>query len=385
MMTHSGDTRTALVVSGGGARAAYEVGVLKALRELMPRHGRPPFSIYCGISGGSINAAALAMASDDFAAGVDQLLAFWSELHANDVYRADPLGMAMSGGRWLTALMSGWMFRAPPQSLFDNAPLRQRLSKLLEFSRLEGAIAHHSLRALSITCSGYASGQCVSFFQGRADLEPWHRPQRAGAHVALTVDHIVASMAVPFLFPAEKLHREYFGDGAMRELAPLSPAVRLGADRILVIGTGRMADQDSERWRSRGRPSLAETAGHVLAGIYVDRVTADIERMSQVNRLAARIPAEVRQREGLPWRPIDLMVVQPTERLDTLATTLLDDLPWAVRTALRSIGVRTDAGGALLSYLMFEAAYTRRLIDLGYRDAMAQRGELSVFLDLDKA
>jgi NTE family protein len=384
MMTHPGDSRTALVVSGGGARAAYEVGVLKALRELMPQHGRSPFSIYCGISGGSINAAALAMASDDFAAGVDKLLSFWSELHADDVYRADRLGMAVSGGRWLAALLSGWMFRSPPRSLFDNAPLRQRLSTWLEFAKLEGAIAHHSLRALSITCSGYASGQCVSFFQGRADLEPWHRPQRAGAHVALGVDHVVASMAVPFLFPAEKLHREYFGDGAMRELAPLSPAVRLGADRILVIGTGRMADLDSERWRSRGRPTLAETAGHVLAGIYVDRVTADIERMSQVNRLAARIPAEVRAREGLPWRPIDLMVVQPTERLDTLATTLLGELPWAVRTLLRGIGVRGDAGGALLSYLMFEAAYTRRLIDLGYRDAMAQRGEMSVFLDLDK-
>lgn len=381
---HTADTRTALVVSGGGARAAYEVGVLKALRELKPPHGRSPFSIYCGISGGSINATLLAMATDDFAAGVDKLEAFWSNLHAADVYRADPLGVAISGGQWLAALVSGWLLGLPPRALFDNAPLRERLSKLLQFSNLDAAISHHSLRALSITCSGYASGQCVSFFQGRADLEPWHRPQRAGAHVALGVDHIIASMAVPFLFPAEKLHREYFGDGAMRELAPLSPAIRLGADRILVIGTGRMADQDSERWRSRGRPTLAETAGHVLAGIYVDRVTADIERMSQVNRLAARIPGEVREREGLPWRPIDLMVVQPTERLDTLAATLLGELPWAVRALLRGIGVRNDVGGALLSYLMFEAAYTRRLIDLGYRDAMAQRGELSVFLDLDR-
>ncbi len=383
-MPHS-DTSTALVVSGGGARAAYEVGVLKALRELVPRHGRSPFSIYCGISGGSINAAGLALAADDFGAGVDRLVAFWSGLHAGDVYRADPLGVAVSGGRWLAALTAGWLFGRGPRALFDNAPLQPLLAKHLEFPKFDQAVARHSLRALSITCSGYASGQCVSFFQGRADLEPWHRPQRAGAHVALGVDHVVASMAAPFLFPAKKLHREYFGDGAMRELAPLSPAVHLGADRILVIGTGRMADEDSERWRSHGRPTLAETAGHVLAGIYVDRVTSDIERMSQVNRLAARIPADVREREGLPWRPIDLMVVQPTERLDTLAATLLDELPWAVRMLLRGMGVRKDSGGALLSYLMFEAAYTRKLIDLGYRDAMAQRGELSVFLDLDRA
>jgi NTE family protein len=382
-MQSSVDTRTALVLSGGGARAAYEVGVLKALRDIMPQHSRSPFSIYCGISGGSINAAILATNTDDFTAGVGKADAFWSELHAADVYRADPVGVAVSGGRWLVALAVGWALGSPPRALFDNTPLRQSLIKYLEFSKLDKAIAHHSLRALGITCSGYASGQCVSFFQGRADLEPWHRPQRAGAHVALGVDHIIASMAVPFLFPAERLHREYFGDGAMRELAPLSPAIRLGADRILVIGTGRMADQDSERWRSRGRPSLAETAGHVLAGIYVDRVSADIERMSQVNRMAARIPVETREREGLPWRPIDLMVVQPTERLDLLAATLLDELPWAVRAVLRGLGVRNDAGGALLSYLMFEAAYTRRLIDLGYQDAMAQRGELSVFLDLD--
>jgi NTE family protein len=384
-MHATADTRTALVVSGGGARAAYEVGVLKAIRELASHNnGRSPFSIYCGISGGAINAAGLALATDNFAAGVDRLESFWSGLHAGDVFRADALGIGVSGGRWLAALTAGWLFRTGPRALLDNTPLRRLLAQKFDFSALDDTVASHSLRALSITCSGYASGQCVSFFQGRADLEPWHRPQRAGAHVALGVKHIMASMAVPFLFPPEKLHREYFGDGAMRELAPLSPAIRLGADRILVIGPGRMADVASERWRGTGRPTLAETAGQVLAGIYVDRVSADIERLSQVNRLAARIPVEVRQREALPWRPIELMVVQPSERLDTLAASFADELPRAVRVLLRGMGVRKDAGGAFLSYLMFESAYTRKLIELGYRDAMAQRGELRVFLDLDK-
>ncbi len=378
------DTRTALVVSGGGARAAYEVGVLKAVKDLMPRHGHSPFSIYCGISGGAINAVGLAAATDDFRAGVEGLESFWSGLHAGDVYRADPWGVVMSGGRWLMALTAGWLFGTGPRALLDNAPLRRLLSAQLDFSRLEGAITNQSLRALSLSCSGYASGQCVSFFQGRADLEPWHRPQRAGAHVALGVEHVMASMAVPFLFPAERLHREYFGDGAMRELAPLSPAVRLGADRMLVIGTGRMADLASERWRSTGRPTLADTAGQVLAGIFVDRVSADIERMQQVNRLVARISPEVREREGLPWRPVELMVIQPSERLDAVAANMAEELPWAVRLLLRGMGVRKGAGGAFVSYLLFEAAYTRRLIELGYRDAMARRGELSVFLDLDK-
>ena len=300
------------------------------------------------------------------------------------MYRADALGVALSSSRWLAAVVASGLIGSDPRSILDNRPLRQRLSELLDFSGIEDAINHRSLRALGITCSGYASGQCISFFQGRADIEPWQRPQRAGAHVALNVDHVMASMAVPLLFPAERLHREYFGDGAMRELAPLAPAIHLGADRILVIGTGRMAAVASERWRDRGRPTFAETAGHLLSGLYVDRITADIERMRQVNRLAARIPHETREREGLPWRPIELMVVQPKERLDQLATGLVKELPWAVRALLRGMGVRSETGGALVSYLLFQGAYTRRLIELGYQDAMALRGELSVFLDLDR-
>jgi NTE family protein len=378
------DNRTALVLSGGGARAAYEVGVLKALRQRAAPQQRSPFSIFCGVSGGAINATSLAIAADDFGAGVDALESFWSALHAEDVYRADPWDVAVSGGRWLAALSAGWLFGSAPRGLLDNSPLERLLAEQLDFGHLEKVVASQSLRALSLTCSGYASGQCVSFFQGRADLEPWQRVQRVGAHVPLSVKHVMASLAVPFMFSAVKLHREYFGDGAMRELAPLSPAVRLGAKRILVIGTGRMAAEDGTRSASAGYPSLAETAGHVLSGIYIDSLSADIERMEQMNRLSANIPAEVMQREELPWRPIELMVIQPSERLDVLAANMAGDLPWAVRTLLRGMGVRDAAGGAFASYLLFEVRYIRYLIDLGYRDTLARLGEISAFLDLDR-
>jgi NTE family protein len=382
-MMHGASRRTALVVSGGGARAAYEVGVLKALRQLLRQPELNPFPLLCGVSGGAINAAGLALSAENFATAVDQLEAFWSELATADVYRTDALGVTLSGGRWLAGLAGGWLFGSGPGSFLDNRPFRQRLTRQFDFACLDRGVAAHALHALSITCSGYLSGQCVSFFQGRADLEPWHRPQRGGAHVSLGVDHILASMAVPFLFPAVKLHREYFGDGTMRELAPLSPAIHLGADRILVIGTGPMAAREGDRNPVRRYPSVADTAGHVLAGIYVDSLSADLERMRQVNRLVACVPEERRVAEDMSWRPIDLMVIEPSERLDHLAARHVKNLPWPMRSLLKGIGVSDTAGGAFASYLLFEPSYLRALIDLGFRDAIARRDDLAGFLDLD--
>lgn len=370
------EARIALVCSGGGARAAYEVGVLKALREMLPQPARSPFSIYCGVSGGAINAAGLALAADDFTHGVDTLESLWSGLRMADVLRADPWSVAVSGARWVLGL--------EPRALFDNSPLRQLLARHLDFLRLEKLVSSQALHALSITCSGYNSGQSVSFFQGRADIEPWRGTQRATAHVALGVEHVVASLAMPFLFPAEKLHREFFGDGAMRDLAPLSPAVHLGAKRILVIGTGRMGADEPVRTSTSRYPSPAEIVGHLLSAVYADCLAADVEHMNQINRIVACMPEEVRCYESLPWRPIDLMVIEPSERLDLLASSLIGELPWAIRLVLRRMGVRGDAGSAFLCYLMFEAAYTRKLIELGYRDAMARRSALQAFLGLDR-
>jgi NTE family protein len=371
--------KTALILTGGGARAAYQVGVLKAIKELLPDPKENPFPILCGTSAGAINAATMAVWAEDFGAGVDRLDEVWTNFRAADVYRADPVGIGVSGARWLSTLAFGWLTRRSPRSLLDNTPLRRLLEQTLDFSRIEQAIAHRALHSVSITCSGYSSGQSVSFFQGRADLEPWKRSQRFGAHVKLGLDHLMASSAIPFIFPAVRLHREWFGDGSMRQLVPISPAIHLGADRIVVIGAGGTS---AEKARPQGEryPSLAQIAGHALSSIFLDGLAVDLERMVRINRTLSLIPEEVRHERGLALRSIDLLHISPSQRLDHLAARHAKALPWPVRVLLRGIGAMNRNGGALASYLLFERPYTEALIALGYADTMARRTEVKAFL-----
>lgn len=371
--------RTALVLSGGGARAAYQVGVLRAVKELLPEPGRNPFPILCGTSAGSLNAAALACLADDFGLGVAKLNHVWGNFHAGQVYRADPAGICMSGAAWLSAMMFGWLGRHPPRSLFDVAPLRALLVEALDFTRIDQAIASGSLCAVAITASGYVSGESVCFVQGDERLEMWRRSQRVSVRVALNVDHLMASSAIPFLFPANLVHREHFGDGSMRQQAPISPAIHLGADRILVVGCG-YRPTSAERLIDDRYPSLAQVAGHAMSSIFLDSLYADLERLQRINKTLGIIPAEIKQRAGLSLRPIETLVIEPSQRLDHLAAEHVHCLPWPVRWLLRGIGATSQRGSALASYLLFEKAYTRALMDLGYADAMARRDELAAFL-----
>ncbi len=373
--------RIALILTGGGARAAYQVGVLKAVRELLPEPHRNPFQILCGTSAGAINAATMAIWAENFSAGVDHLCRVWENFHAHQVYRTDILGVAGSGARWLSALMFGWITHRAPRSLLDNSPLCRLLVNKLDFNRIGQAIESQALHSVSITCSGYSSGQSVTFFQGRADLEPWQRSQRVGSHVKLGADHLMASSAIPFIFPAVKINREWFGDGSMRQTAPISPAIHLGADKVLVIGAGRLHEENA-RPRTEVYPSLAQIAGHALSSIFLDSMSVDLERLIRINHTISLIPKEVRDEQEMALRPIDVLVIAPSERLDHLAARNAWALPWPVRMLLRGIGAMNRNGGALISYLLFERAYTCALIDLGYRDTLEKRQEVLKFLDL---
>jgi len=368
--------RAGLVLTGGGARAAYQAGVLKAVRDILDKPARNPFPILAGTSAGAINIACLASTADDFSAAVAKLLVFWERMRCDHIYRTDPWSIMKSGARWLAATML--LSRRNPISLLDNAPLRDLMQANLHMERIQAHLDSGALYAVCVTASGYTSGQSVSFFQGGSGLEGWERNQRIGAAVSLKVEHLLASAALPFIFPAVKLHREYFGDGSMRQIAPVSPALHLGADRVLIVGSGRQSI-DQPRARSNVYPSLAQIAGHALNSIFLDSLMVDIERLERINRTLSLIPPDALKDSQL--RPVKVLFIAPSQPLERIAARFVHELPSTVRFMLRPTGALNRSGSNLASYLLFEEPFCRALIQLGYDDTVRRDAEVRQFFD----
>lgn len=377
----SGTGQIALVLAGGGARAAYQVGALMAVKEILGNPVRNPFPIISGTSAGAINAAVLAMHADNFSAGVDRLYQVWSTFHPSQVYRSDPAGVFINSAYWAGALLFGALVKDDKVSLFDNEPLRDLLGKEIDFDAIGRHVDNGHLRAFSVTASGYTSGQSCTFFQGAPDVQGWKRSQRVGICSKLRVDHLLASAAIPFAFPAIKVNREYFGDGSMRQMAPVSPALHLGADRVFVVGTARLKKELPARVSGHTYPSLAQIAGHAMSSIFLDTLVVDLELLARLNSTLMLVDPQRLKESGLPLHHVDVCVACPTHSLDVLAPQYVRNLPWAIRFLLRSIGAMRKGGATLASYMLFDSQYCQALIRMGYDDTIANRADIATFFD----
>lgn len=375
-----------LILSGGGSRAAYQVGVLVGLSELTPITTPNLFPIISGTSAGAINALALATHAGNLHAAVDSMLEVWGGFRSDHVMRTDWPGLLVQAWRWSrTNLLGNGDERTT--ALLDNRPLRELLDRHMHFGCIEGALQAGQLRAISVCAFDYKNSQSVYFYQSRSRIAPWRRHRRVGIQTRLGLDHLMASAAIPLLFPPVLLNRSWYGDGALRQQSPLSPALHLGANRVLVIGvthktgSGPVAGQPGPVVKTPAPPSLAQLGGHLLHSTFIDNLETDLEQLERMNHLASYQPLGMRDTaNGI--RHVDVLVISPSEPLDVIAARHRDALPAGLRLFLRGSGATRSSGSELLSYLLFEAEYCNELIELGRRDALAQADDLKRFLGL---
>ena len=381
----------ALVLMGGGARTAYQAGVLKALAAMLDASTanpqRFPFRWLFGTSAGALNAAYLGSQAAQGLAALTQLAHFWRGLRSEQVYRLDAPG-------WVRAnrLVAGWTLARQVRrhrALLDTMPLVDTLHRAIDLKALEHALEQRHIDVLGVSASSYTSGEHWTFCQTRADspVQPWHRPGRRADFQPITIEHLMASSAIPFLFPAVPLwvdgHREHFGDGSMRQLSPLSPAIHFGARRVLVIGVGQ-PQRSGLAARVSHEPTAGTIAGHAMASVFHDTLQSDVEQTQRVSQTLAQLPPHLAA--ALPYRPVEVLALQPSFSLDELALKYIGALPRPTRNTLVGLGAldtgRAAAGSAaaLASYLLFEPDFVSALMELGETDARQRQDELMRFM-----
>ncbi len=361
----------AAVLTGGGARAAYQAGVLRGIGKQFPELR---FPILTGVSAGAINASYLASHAQALGPASEDMCRLWNGIEIEDVFRADLSGLARNSLSWLTRLGLGRQSSRPgQQGLVDTAPLRALLRRELQAADgpipgIADNIAKGHLSALALMTVNYGTGQTVTWIEGR-DIETWERPERVAWQTRLTVEHVMASSALPLLFPAVALPGGWYGDGGIRLSAPLSPALHLGADRVLAIST-RYAPTSEEAGEStiRSYPPPAQIAGNLLNAIFLDVLDQDVLRLERLNGVVKKLPPE--EREDL--RPIDILLIRPSVDLGKLSAGFEARLPKGFRFLTRNLGTRETESPDALSLLMFQPEYISRLLEVGEKDALAQ-------------
>jgi NTE family protein len=375
-----------LVLMGGGARTAYQAGALQAIGELLRQKGQArhfPFQVLAGTSAGALNATFLASKAMDGLTGLDDLANFWSAIRTETIYRLPSTPLAKFS-RWATAL--GLVLSARQQAAaMDSLALVNTLHKAIALDRIDTALRSGVLHALAVTASSYTSGVHWTFCQTRDGQPiPWSRPGRRAEQQPITIEHLMASSAIPFIFPSTPLWvdggMEYFGDGSMRQISPLSSAVHLGADRVLAIGVGQpqRATLGGQR-NGNGRPSLGTIAGHAMASVFHDTLEADVAQIARINLSLNVLPESVRAE--LPFRAVEVLSLQPSASLDALAQDHVHSLPRPIVRVLEGLGALQGSGAALASYLLFEPGFIEALLSLGQADVKARSEEILAFFE----
>jgi NTE family protein len=374
-----------MVLPGGGARAAYQVGVLKALAEIHGNCHGNPFPILTGTSAGAINAVSLAAGAHHFVGSVRNLENLWRELSTDKIYRADLFGVIRNALRLARSLFNASIAHQRPVALLDNSPLRTLLGEVVNFQAIGQNILNRDLDALSITAMNYSLGQSETFYQGGPQYAGWKRWRRQGLATPIQLQHLMASTAIPTIFPPAKVGRYYYGDGALRQMTPISPAIHLGANRVLIIPANGHKKEYFHAPVPIRSPAFGQIIGQLLNSAFIDSIEMDIERLERINEMLELIPEEQVEYMGRALLPIKSLVISPSEDIDSIADNHIDELPRSLRMFLRRTGSNRGGNVSIASYLLFTKEYCGKLIDLGYKDGMEQRQELEAFLYRDEA
>jgi len=366
-----------LILSGGGARAAYQVGVLRAIANILPKQSPNPFQIISGTSAGALNAVSIATHSQRLRTGVRTLEYIWKNLSSKQIYDPQSGNLLSSLSNLLLPMISG-KNGDKPVALLDNSPLTKLLERVIKLDRLQRQIDAGLVDAVSVTASAYSTGESVSFFQGIAGIDDWEGPHRIGRRSELTLQHLMASSAIPVVFPAVKLGHQYFGDGAVRQLAPTSTALHLGARRLLAVGVSGNRTKAPLEDEMIEQPSLLQILGHILNSAFVDTLENDLEFLRHMNEVLPHVPERKLRKYSIDMTEVELLDISPSEELNVIAQQYYEELPRAMARYIKPNG-----SGSLLSLILFEKGFCKALWQLGFDDAMTKESEIRRFFDLE--